>query len=512
MDSSTPAGPDVGSTPPDWPDPFEPPPDGTGGPIPPWTTGGSSTTGAPPTGTGSTTTPDPGGTTGGGALPDLTLRITELAPNPDGTDGAPGAPEFVELLNVGTKTLGLDRLRLEARTWPAVTGTELGIESEVLRPGERIVVERYAQASSIPPELPQWEDGALRVAFSGGSGLRNTDGAVFVGDGQGGIADLVTYGMAQPAPYDDASQWMGPAAETPGSGASLARTDPWGDSDTALDWSAGAPTPGTVDDPPPDTGTTGGSTSGPSGATTAAEATGDGSSTATTSGTTDGSGTTAASTDDTTAAAGSTTTGSTVSGAATGATPDSSGTTADAGATAGANTTTGGTASADVAIVEVLSNAPGPSADEKHLEYVEFLNVGTAVIDLTDWRIADDTDPAASGIDPLLYASGDGGCGPSPCLAPGHRAIVTGNAYTGDVGDGLVLFTDDTTLADGGLTSTEPVVLYDATGAVVSTYRAWSDPRSDPYPGSTEQAVERIDPMGTDQPSNWRFAPPTPGR
>jgi len=166
---------------------------------------------------------------------------------------------------------------------------------------------------------------------------------------------------------------------------------------------------------------------------------------------------------------------------------------------------------AEVVIVEVLSNPPGPGNAEKYAEFVEIINLGPGTIDLADWTIADSLDPDAAGIDPLLYRSGDGGCVPNTCLAPGQRALLVGNLYDGDTGDALVLMTDDTTLANGGLGVVETVAIRDGAAVIRSTYRAWPDPLVEPNPTLTEQALVRADPSAQDTPAAWTFAAPSPG-
>jgi Lamin Tail Domain len=164
----------------------------------------------------------------------------------------------------------------------------------------------------------------------------------------------------------------------------------------------------------------------------------------------------------------------------------------------------------DVQIVEVLANPPGPGAGEKAYEYVEILNASDVEIELSGCRIGDDPEPDALGIDPLEYLAGDGGCGSTTCLAPGQRALIVGQGYAGPIGDGLVLATDDTTIADAGLTNSEPVVLWDALGNALSTYRAWPDPSVDPLP-LDEQPLHRLDVAAPDEPPSWVSAPPSPG-
>lgn len=174
--------------------------------------------------------------------------------------------------------------------------------------------------------------------------------------------------------------------------------------------------------------------------------------------------------------------------------------------------TTGEPLPAEVAIVEVLSNPPGPGNLEKASEFVELLNLGPGAVDLADWTIADDASETPTGADPLLWLSGDGGCEPATCLAPGQRAIIVGNAYSGPTGAGLVLVTDDTTIANAGLAVHEPVVLRDGAKALRSTYRVWPDPLAAPDPALTEEALVRGDPAAPDEPGAWSFAAPTPGQ
>lgn len=164
-----------------------------------------------------------------------------------------------------------------------------------------------------------------------------------------------------------------------------------------------------------------------------------------------------------------------------------------------------------IAIVEVLSNAPGPGNGEKALEYVEILNIGDDPIDLAGFTVADALGDMPPGVDPLLPVAGEGGCQPATCLAPGHRALIVGNAYQGPIGSALVLATDDSTIADGGLSALEPVLLRDPDGEVVSTYRVWPDPMSEPYPINMEEPLHRASPTAPDEPASWSYGPSTPG-
>ena len=370
---------------------------------------------------------------------DLTaLRIAELLPDPAGKDGGATSPEFVEILHVGADPTPLAGLEIVARAWPIQSAADLGIADEVLEPGQRLVVLRYAAAADLPNPPVVVGDEGVSVAFAHADGLRNADGGVLLRAG-GEIGDLVIFGAAQPAPWDSQDAWVGAPAAAPGSGVALCRVMAE-DHDEAGDFAACAPSPGSG--------------------------------------------------------------GESMDGTTGGETTSTTGTTGDG--------TTGVSEPAEVAIVEVLSNPVGPGNGEKADEFVELINLGPGDVDLAGWTIADSVAEDAVGVDPLLYSSGDGGCAPNTCLAAGARAIVVGTAYTGPTGSGLVLVTDDTTLANAGLAVHEPVVVRDGDGVVRSTYRAWPDPAGAPDPALTEQALVR-DPEAMDAPEAWSFAAPTPG-
>jgi hypothetical protein len=164
-----------------------------------------------------------------------------------------------------------------------------------------------------------------------------------------------------------------------------------------------------------------------------------------------------------------------------------------------------------IQIVEVYADPPVPSTQKKFYEFVEIVNVSEDSIELSGCRIGDHPDHDAPGVDPLEYLEGDGGCEASPtCLAPGYRAIIVGNAYVGETGDALVLATDDTTIAHGGLTKTEPAVLWDMNNTMVSSYRLWPDPAGEPLPHD-HQSLHRVATDAEDEPQGWVVAPPSPG-
>ena len=77
------------------------------------------------------------------------------------------------------------------------SAADLGIADEVLAPGQRLLVLRYAMAGDLPAPLVI-EEGGITVAFAHDDGLRNADGGVLLR--AGGVAgDLMIYGAEQAA-------------------------------------------------------------------------------------------------------------------------------------------------------------------------------------------------------------------------------------------------------------------------------------------------------------------------
>jgi hypothetical protein len=61
-----------------------------------------------------------------------------------------------------------------------------------------------------------------------------------------------------------------------------------------------------------------------------------------------------------------------------------------------------------------------------------------------------------------------------------------------------------------GRLNSEPVVLWDALGNALSSYRLWPDPSGDPLPVD-EQPLHRLALDAPDEPQSWVSAPPSPG-
>jgi len=402
-----------------------------------------------------TTHPDPsaGGTgtattSGEGRPVDLgSLRLAEVLADPEGKDGDTWSPEIIEVLNIGEELLPLTDLIILARGWPRLSMDDLGLADEQLGPNERLVLYRYAELDEAPWAGVFYEPGILEVHFETTAGLRNGDGAVLLLGPGEEAVDALIYGAAPPASHHFEGAWEGVPVGEPVSGFSWCRTEQTYDSDSAEDWTLCVPSPG-QDMPEPDRET------------------------------------------------GEDTTGGTTDGITDGTTE---GTRGDA------------PTEATLVITEVLSNAPGPSAQERELEYVEILNLGPDDVDLDGWSIADNEDINAPGRDPLLHREGSSGCLPESCLAAGQRALIVGGAFIGPTGGAMVFETDDSNLADGGLTAHEPVVLRDADETIASTYRAWPDAFAKPYPIDIELPAHRLTPEADDMPDQWVLAEASPG-
>ncbi len=208
------------------------------------TTAGPSTAGSVTTSPSTSATGTGTGVGTGTAPTSHRLLLTELHPDPDGKDGGPGTPEFVEFVNAGAAPTPLAAAVLTARSWPTQDATALGLKTLELLPGETLVIERYADIADVPdPPLRSTEHG-YAIAFRTSDGLRNADGGVQLRLGSE-PADVVQYGLPQAAPFDDPAQWSGSPAPVPGAGESLCRISMDRDGNNSEDWELCPPSPGT---------------------------------------------------------------------------------------------------------------------------------------------------------------------------------------------------------------------------------------------------------------------------
>lgn len=207
-----------------------------------------STTGPGPTDTGGdegagSGGADDGGDDGAGAAPDLPpsatldphandLRIWQVLADPDGKDGGPGSPEFVEVRNLGDHAVDPSGIQLRAASWPDV---DLGDHFTSMSAGESIVIFRFSSASPTPVTPAQ------ATVITGGSGLRNADGVVALVGAD--TVDVLVYGG--PSSEAHASPWSGPPAPDPGADEAFCRTtDELGAAPGASAWRICAPAPG----------------------------------------------------------------------------------------------------------------------------------------------------------------------------------------------------------------------------------------------------------------------------
>ena len=161
-------------------------------------------------------------------------------------------------------------------------------------------------------------------------------------------------------------------------------------------------------------------------------------------------------------------------------------------------------------VVEVCANPMGPSSEEKLFEYIELLNTSEQELELGNLRVSDATSLDVPGLDPLSHLAGEGGCESQTCLAPGRRALIVGEGYIGPTGDALILTVDDSTIADGGLTNTEPVSIWSSVDELLTGYRHWPDPSGEPLPPDG-LSLHRIEASAVDEPDAWIIAAPSPG-
>ncbi len=184
-----------------------------------------------------------------------------------------------------------------------------------------------------------------------------------------------------------------------------------------------------------------------------------------------------------------------------------------------------------VAINEVMSNAPGRESGSgspgDRMEFIELFNrFEQEAVDLDGWSISDgDADDfirewersPGDSIGSVIVMSG------TTILRPGHFALVLDPEYF-QLGEGgwysieestLVVTVDNTTLGNG-LSTRDPVILFNPMGDTVSTFGTpgWDDA----FPEDPGDGVswERIHPAGEDEGENWTISRDpsgsTPGR
>ncbi|MBI2427148.1 MAG: lamin tail domain-containing protein [Candidatus Kerfeldbacteria bacterium] len=183
-------------------------------------------------------------------------------------------------------------------------------------------------------------------------------------------------------------------------------------------------------------------------------------------------------------------------------------------------------AESGVVITEVMANPVSEDQDE----FIELYNASGAAVDLAGWQVTDgdalDTivawDPAMHGV----FTDPDAVTG-TTVLAARQLAVVFDSEYLAgekpyDVPAGTVVLTIANTTLGNGLTSTDPITLYDASRVIVSTYGTpvlsddWhlaDDNGLDgiPFDPGNGLSVERVDAALADVESNWVESPAESG-
>jgi hypothetical protein len=171
-----------------------------------------------------------------------------------------------------------------------------------------------------------------------------------------------------------------------------------------------------------------------------------------------------------------------------------------------------------VVVNEVMSNVRGTdsgvgSPGDRN-EFVELFNSTDNAVDLSSYRISDldASDDIEAWADSLILDQ-DVLFG-TTMLAPGSYAVILDPEYT-DTGDGsycqpydfpeqtLVVTVGNTTIGNG-LSSTDPIVLIDASDDTVSSYGTPNDPYDGiPFDPGDGVSAERVSPYVVDHELNW---------
>lgn len=141
-----------------------------------------------------------------------------------------------------------------------------------------------------------------------------------------------------------------------------------------------------------------------------------------------------------------------------------------------------------IVISEVMANP----IDESSGEYVELFNAGPVGVDLAGWKISD-----GDAMDTIEAWSTS-----TTVLGPGEIAVVFDPDYANDyvVGAGTVRLKVGNSSIGNGLTTTDPVTLYEADGlTVVDTFSFPSNP-------GNGRSIEKVTLTSGDDAANWEAA------
>lgn len=150
-----------------------------------------------------------------------------------------------------------------------------------------------------------------------------------------------------------------------------------------------------------------------------------------------------------------------------------------------------------VIITEVMANA----INEDTGEFIEILNIGNSPVNLKGWSFTD-----GDAKDEIVPFGGG-----TPILKPGQFGVILDREYAGEYEippEALLLTTKNTTLGDG-LSTKDPITLFDDKGETVDTF-------SHPFNPGNGISVERVSLKVGDVEDNWKPSPDptgsTPGR
>ncbi len=143
----------------------------------------------------------------------------------------------------------------------------------------------------------------------------------------------------------------------------------------------------------------------------------------------------------------------------------------------------------ELVISEVMANP----VDEDRGEFVEIYNLSTSSFDLAGTRLSD-----GDAIDTVVALGGG-----STVVAAGAYAVIVDPEYAGgyDIPAGTTVATVANTTVGNGLSTSDPITLYDDDGiTILATY-------AHPFDPGNGVSVERVDLGGADLATNWRASP-----
>ena len=142
--------------------------------------------------------------------------------------------------------------------------------------------------------------------------------------------------------------------------------------------------------------------------------------------------------------------------------------------------------SASIIINEVMANA----LDEDTGEFIELYNTGDEPVDVVGLKF---TDGDATDIIQPFHQDGKG------IIPSKGYGVILDSEYAGEyqIPDTAVLLTTKNTTLGDGLTTNDPITLFDETGKIIDTYLH-------PFNPGNGISVEKLDQIKGDEPENWK--------